>query len=633
MMHRSAQRHVFLVIVIALSLFTPHFELRAQNAAPPAPGTIQGIVTRAGSTEPLAGAQVTLQGGSADPQAMQVLLNTAASQGIVVTPAPGASTSDIIQALANAAAARGFPLTTANLQTQLASLSGKTSPTTTTDRDGTFTFRDVAAGAYTVRVQKEGFFGNAEGGIYQPTAALDVRVSPKETTTANVAMLPGAIVGGRVYDANGQVMSNANVQIFTVAYAFGHAVLAPLVSKVTDDRGEYRLFWVPPGDYYLAVTPRPPAPTPGVPAITSSIKTFYPGVIEIGQAQRLSIRGGEDIGGMNIAMRGAPRTFKVSGQVSSLIPPPAPQLGAPGVNAAVLMLLNRDESAPDDATARQVGTVPLLPSAGQFEVANIVPGSYELFARVSDPAAQVAGGLPLAWGRTRFEVRDSDISNIVITVSPSVEVRGTATAAGSAKVPPAARVTILPDDAAVKIPAYQLVMTRSALVTAEGTFSVPAVPEGRFRVTGVAGLGADQYLADVRQGPMSVFDSGFNVSTRSNDPIQVMIASGAGTVEGVVRESALRNFPGATVVLVPEESRRDNIALYFAATSDATGRFVIRGVPPGTYKLFAWESIPAFAYQNAAFLATHEDRGNIVTVGEGGAVTTELNVIPVMEKR
>ena len=36
---------------------------------------------------------------------------------------------------------------------------------------------------------------------------------------------------------------------------------------------------------------------------------------------------------------------------------------------------------------------------------------------------------------------------------------------------------------------------------------------------------------------MSVFDSGFNVSTRANDPIQVLIASGAGTVNGVVTES------------------------------------------------------------------------------------------------
>ena len=98
-------------LVTLLSVLTIEPALQAQGTPPAEPGTIQGIVTRAGTTEPLSGAQVTLQGGAADPQALQVLLNTAASQGIVVTPAPGASTSDAIQALADAAAARGLPLT------------------------------------------------------------------------------------------------------------------------------------------------------------------------------------------------------------------------------------------------------------------------------------------------------------------------------------------------------------------------------------------------------------------------------------------------------------------------------------------------------------------------------------------
>lgn len=148
----------------------------SQQPATEVPGAIRGVVTRVGTTTPLNGAQVTLQAGAANPQAIQVLVNTAASQGIVVKPEPGASTSQIIQALSNAAIARGFPLTTANLYTQLASLSGKTPPTTTTDRDGRFLFKDVSPGTYIVRVQKEGFFGKSEGGVNPPTVAIDVDV-------------------------------------------------------------------------------------------------------------------------------------------------------------------------------------------------------------------------------------------------------------------------------------------------------------------------------------------------------------------------------------------------------------------------------------------------------------------------
>jgi hypothetical protein len=165
------------------------------------------------------------------------------------------------------------------------------------------------------------------------------------------------------------------------------------------------------------------------------------------------IRGGENISGMDIGIRTTP-TFKISGQISNLVPPPPLTLGAtnPGVNAAVLLLLTQDAKTPEDAAARTIATVPLLPSVGNFEVPNILPGSYELFARVSDPAAQLAGGQPLAWGRTRLEVRDADVSNITLTVSPSVEVAGTVTAVAGAKIPAGIRVQVLPADGSLKIP-------------------------------------------------------------------------------------------------------------------------------------------------------------------------------------
>ena len=611
-----------LIVIAALSAGAA----ASQKPVVEEPGAIRGVVTRLGTTQPISGAKVTLQGGAANPQALQVLLNTAASQGIVVKPESGASTSEIIQSLSNAAVARGFPLTTANLYTQLASLSGKTPPTTMTDQDGRFSFKDVSPGTYIVRVQMEGFFGKSEGGLNPATAATDVDVVAGKTAEANPSMIPGAIIGGRILDEKGQLMSNANVQAFTVAYAFGRATLAPQVSKVTDDRGEFRLFWLPPGDYYLAVTPAPVAPSPGVPTAVSPLKTYYPGVTDIAQARTVTITGGEDMVGMNFPIH-SPRTFKVSGQVNSLIPPPPTQLGAPGVSAAVLFMLNRDAAAPDDANGRQVGVVPLLPSAGQFEISTVTPGVYELLARVADPAAQVAGGLPVAWGRARFEVQDTDVTNLSIVVSASSEVTGTLTASTGVKLPPSLRVQLLPDDASIRVAAFQAVLARSAMIGPDGTFKFPAVPEGHYRVMTVAGLTPDLYLSDVRHKAVSVFDAGFDVRPGQNDPIQLMVSSGAGTVIGLVQNGSSNFVAGATVALVPEPASRENLALYFSAASDASGQFVMRGVPPGDYKLFAWESVRPFAYQNAAFIAKDEDRGRSIHVAQGNTVKAELSII------
>jgi len=600
-----------------------------QNPATPDLATVQGVVTRAGTNVPLPGAQVTLEGGAADPAALRVLLNTAASQGIVATTPPGASTADILQSLAAAAQARGLPLTTANLQSQLSSLSGRTPPNAKTDSEGKFAFPDIAAGTYTVRVQLEGYFGQLEGGVYQPTAAVDVSVSDKETRRADVVMIPGALIGGRVFDANGQPMSNATVQILTVAYAFNQAVMAPLVSKVTDDRGEFRLFWVAPGDYYLAATPPQAAATPGTPLPPPVVKTFYPGVSTVKQSRMVSIKGGENIVGMDIAMRPT-ATFKISGQVSNLVPPPPLTLGAtnPGVNGAALLLLSEDADTPEDIAAQTIAAVLLLPTVGRFEVPNILPGRYELFARVSDPAAQVAGGQPLAWGSTRLEVHDSDVSNLAITISPSVDVPGTVVGVDGSKPPVSARIQILPDGPETKIAAYRALFTRSATVNAEGSFRIASVPPGHFRISTVAGLPADLFVADVRRNAQSVFDAGFEVGSSVPAPLEIVLGAGAGTVQGTVQSGPQKVAAGATVVLIPEAPRRANKALYIAAVSGTDGKFLIRGVPPGDYKLFAWESIPALAFQNAGFLAAYEERGRFIHVIERSTVNAELAVIP-----
>ena len=62
-------------------------------------------------------------------------------------------------------------------------------------------------------------------------------------------------------------------------------------------------------------------------------------------------------------------------------------------------------------------------------------------------------------------------------------------------------------------------------------------------------------------------------------------------------------------MMVPAPQRRQNLAWYKTATSNAVGRFSISGLAPGEYKLFAWERSPETAYMDSAFLAKYEERG------------------------
>ena len=125
---------------------------------------------------------------------------------------------------------------------------------------------------------------------------------------------------------------------------------------------------------------------------------------------------------------------------------------------------------------------------------------------------------------------------------------------------------------------------------------------------------------------MSVFDSGFDIESRMPDPIEVVIGSGAGVVDGL-SWMVPRRLTGAIVALVPESKRFENRALFATATSDASGQFVFRGVAPGDYRLFAWESTPPNAYQNSNFIRKYESKAQIVHVGQGTTARAELTVI------
>jgi hypothetical protein len=72
------------------------------------------------------------------------------------------------------------------------------------------------------------------------------------------------------------------------------------------------------------------------------------------------------------------------------------------------------------------------------------------------------------------------------------------------------------------------------------------------------------------------------------------------------------------VSLIPEGIRRENLLLYKRA-SLTDGRFAMTDLPPGNYKLYAWEDLPTGADENAEFMGQYEQRGRTVVVRAGMA--------------
>jgi Polysaccharide lyase family 4, domain II len=265
---------------------------------------------------------------------------------------------------------------------------------------------------------------------------------------------------------------------------------------------------------------------------------------------------------------------------------------------------------------------------GEFNISGVPSGSYDVRAWV--PEQNPDGGARLTFAHAEIDVFNEDVTGISLDIFPSVRVNGTVTVDGVA--PSAAlRVWLQVDGALAKAGVYQGLMARASVVNNQtGAFMIPAVPTGHFRALLGPGVPPNLYVADVRQGGLSVFDSGFDVGRDSPPPIEIMLKSGARTVEGLVRDASGKPAMGATAVLVPSRERRQNRALYYTAKTDATGHFKIQGVAPGIYSLLSWQNMPDGAYFNDRFVSRNEDAGRMVNVTQVSMSGADIRLIPAI---
>ena len=135
-----------------------------------------------------------------------------------------------------------------------------------------------------------------------------------------------------------------------------------------------------------------------------------------------------------------------------------------------------------------------------------------------------------------------------------------------------------------------------------GNFSIAAVPQTRYQIQ-VTGLPAEVMVSSIRQGVLEALHTGVTVSGNP-EPIEIVLQSAAatGVVEGGVSDARGQGVPSATVVLVPPADRRMNPQAFKTAVTDQSGAFAIRSIPPGDYRVLAWEDIEAGLYFVPGFI-------------------------------
>jgi hypothetical protein len=165
----------------------------------------------------------------------------------------------------------------------------------TTDRDGRFEFSDVVPGPYRVTAQREGYIGETTRGTGPTVVTQAVTVSAQQPVPQLAfSLIKGGTVTGVIRDIHGNPVTSIGVQL--LAASGTQRIL--FSAKTTDDRGEYRLFWVPPGDFVVL------AQTNGAPTNPSPyLPTYHRSAGAVTEATAISVREGEEVKGIDVLMR------------------------------------------------------------------------------------------------------------------------------------------------------------------------------------------------------------------------------------------------------------------------------------------------------------------------------------------
>ena len=299
-----------------------------------------------------------------------------------------------------------------------------------TDADGQFSFDVLPAGAYRVQASRPGFASQSFD-----TQPVIVEVQAGQARDGVIVSLQrGGVITGRVLDASGDVVPEVQVMPLrkfpnSPAGATGLMPGGPAVP--TNDLGEYRLFGLAPGEYYVQAMPRPMMVPYSVTSAqaTVAVPTLFPNGRTADAAQMVVVAAGETVPDVNIHLAVTP-AFRVSGIV-------ADESGAP-VGGAMITVM---------AEERPMGGMPAMfaPPAmsrsnadGTFSLPNIAPGTYSVRAGLPMNGGGAGGFGFISGGIGAVSSTVGAIGNTVTWSTSSAGGPGTVTNFGDSQV----RVTV-----------------------------------------------------------------------------------------------------------------------------------------------------------------------------------------------
>ncbi|MEO6223254.1 MAG: carboxypeptidase regulatory-like domain-containing protein, partial [Vicinamibacterales bacterium] len=485
--------------------------------------------------------------------------------------------------------------------------------TTYTDGSGAFAFTNLPTGRYTVEATKPGYVRTAFGARRHDRPGTPITLTDAQRKQVlQMRMARGSVITGRIVDEFGQPAQGARVRAQMTRMVNGERTLVevPIVGamfgEAADDRGVYRLYGLPAGDYVISAAPRnsglgdirrmgeseiraaeqaikqplSPLEPDATPAMVGYTSVFFPGVVNASQATAVTVKIGEERQGVDFAIQFV-RTASVEGtlMVPGSVRPESVEL---------LMVPRLSGLAPLGGTAMFIaGSGRRVGPDGRFSFTGVTPGAYTLSARVNQE------GSTALWANADIDVDGQPIAGVTLSLQEGLTVAGRLGFEMDGVDPPTlfsrARLNLIPaDNAGIMFGGS------TTQVSASGAFSMRGVIPGRYRMTATFNTPEANWIlkSAVIKGK-DALDVPFDLA--AGDVITDAVLTFTNRTQelsGTLQDAAKRPATDFTVVVFPADKTLWGAARRVRTTRpDTGGKFSFANLPAGSYRIAAVQDI------------------------------------------
>ncbi len=503
------------------------------------------------------------------------------------------------------------PLRRANIT--LHSLEGGIS-TITVDADdhGEFAIRDIPPGQYSIEVSRDGYLSANVGYHGALRMPVSFYLGAGDTVTdVTFRLRPWGVLAGKIRYDDGEPGVGLRVEIYRSYRVRGRKRYQLAVTAGTDDRGQYRIYGLPPGNYYVAAiyekSPSAPQRVVQRPVDRSGKElplldyttTFFPDTTRLDEAVSVHVAPAEEVGGVDIFLKQVSRV-NIRGHVSSGLS------GKKLQTAAIMLYRFNVDSQSGMATPWRAS----FDRDGDFLIRDVPPGNYQVVTQATDTGTKLEGEQSLL-------VSNEDIDNLDLFAGLDATWKGELVIDGTKQLPPNS-------DPHVRIEARSEFHGGMAPNVENHVFSFP-MAEGETYDVFVDNLPEDFYVAGVSLGGSDLRAAGITPTMASQTPLKVTISSGGAQVSGRAFGPDGQVWSGASLALLPEFAL-GSLQSYRFGSADEYGIFHIRGVAPGKYTMIAYYDDPPCDFYDSTERDLCRTVGAAVDASAGGEQLLELRM-------